>query len=349
MENKITFLFILAILLASCTRESSNTLRKCADIHQQNIGTAVSNSFFVVFPDSTYKRLLKTEFNTLVGENVMKPFAIEPERGKFVFARPDKLAIFAHENGMKMRGHCLVWHKQIPDWMNNDKFSKEELLSILKEYITTVVVHFKGKVFAWDVVNEAVDVKEEDHFRQTVWTKVIGPEFIDSAFVWAHQADPSVLLFYNDYDAEGMNAKSDAVYELVKGMKNRGIPISGVGLQCHFHLGEINFEGVKTNMQRLKNLGLQTQITELDISIDKGKESPETLQKQAEAYGKMAQLWIEDENCTAFMVWGLTDKYSWIPQFSKDERGTALLFDKDFKKKPAYDKILSQLENIFNN
>ena len=341
--------FCLLLLLSACATKAPDTLRKYTSEQHMNFGMAVHNSFFSEAGDSEYKQVLKTEFNTLVAENSTKPYAIEPVRGEFEFNKADQLVDFARENGMKMRGHCLVWHKQIPEWMNNDQFSKEELLSILKEYITTVVDHFKGEIFAWDVVNEAIDENEEDHFRQTIWTKVIGPEFIDSAFVWAHQADPSALLFYNDYDAENMNKKSDAIYELVKGLKSRGVPINGVGLQCHFQLGKIDFDGIKENMQRLENLGLQTQITELDISIDKGNESPEVLQKQAEAYGKMAQLWIDDKNCTAFIIWGLTDKYSWIPQFSKNERGSALLYDENFNRKPAYNQILQQLKSYSFN
>jgi len=345
MNYRVPLFIILVFGIVSCAKQSSDTLRECADQQNLNLGMAVHNRFFNQPVNSKYQQLLKNECNTVVAENAMKPYALEPERGKFRFSQADKLVNFAQENGMKIRGHCLVWHKQIPRWMNNEQLSREELLSVLKEYITTVVSHFKGKVFAWDVVNEAIDTEEPDHFRKTVWLNVIGPAFIDSAFVWAHRADPSALLFYNDYEAENMNEKSNAVYNLVKGMKERGIPIDGVGLQCHFRLGEIDFAGIKANMQRLAELGVQTQITELDISIDTGKESQETLKEQAESYGKMAKLWLDDENCTAFVVWGLSDQYSWIPEFSKNERGTALLFDKNFKKKPACDEILNLLKN----
>ena len=335
---------ILAIWMTSCAKQTPDTLRKYADRRQLHLGVAVHNSFFPGPDDSRYKQVLKSEFNTVVAENATKPYALEPERGSFNFSQADQLNNFAQKNGMEMRGHCLVWHQQIPEWMNNDRFSREELLSVLKEYITTVVSHFKGKIFAWDVVNEAIDEKEADHFRRSIWMKVIGPAYIDSSFVWAHQADPAALLFYNDYDVEWINEKSDAVYELVKGLKNRGVPINGIGLQCHFQLGKIDFEGIRENMQRLAALGLQTQITELDISIDGGKESRETLQEQAEAYGRMTRLWLDDENCTAFMVWGLSDNYSWIPQFSNNTRGTALLFDANFNRKPAYDQVLQELE-----
>lgn len=343
----ISLLIIMSLGQTSCKKkdiDDKGTLREYADKIDRNIGVAVYNRFFMDSTNVQYTKILKDEFNTVVAENAMKPYMMEPKRGTFVFSRADKLAKFAGENGMKMRGHCLVWHNQIPDWMNNDQLSKEELLSIMKKYITTVVGHLKGKVYAWDVVNEAINVNEPDHYRKSVWMKVIGPEYIDSAFVWAHQADPNALLFYNDYDAENMNAKSDAVYKLVKNLKNRGVPINGVGLQCHFQLGKIDFDGIKKNMQRLKDLDLQTQITELDISIDAGKENAQTLQQQAAAYGKLAKLWLEDTNCTAFMIWGVSDQYSWIPGFSKNKRGVPLLWDKDFNKKPAWYQVLNQLK-----
>ena len=344
--NHLIFIVAIAALGVSlCSGQSPDPLRKYADQRQINIGVAVHNSFFTNPLNGQYKKLLKKEFNTLVAENAMKPYVLEPEQGKFSFSRADKLIDFARENGMKVRGHCLVWHKQIPGWMTNDQLSCEKLLAILKEYITTVAGHFKGKVFAWDVVNEAIDEKEADHFRRSVWMNVIGPAYIDSAFVWARQADQDALLFYNDYDAEWINEKSNAVYELVKGLKKRGIPIDGVGLQCHFQLGKIDFEGISENMQRLEKLGLQTQITELDISIDTGKESQETLNEQAASYGKMTKRWLDDKNCTAFIIWGLSDQYSWIPGFSKNERGTALLFDTGFNRKPAWNQVLKQLRS----
>lgn len=227
--------------------------------------------------------------------------------------------------------------------MNNNQLSREELFAILKEYITTVVTHFKGRIFAFDIVNEATDENEPDLFRKTVWEKVLGPEFIDSAFVWAHQADPSALLFYNDFNSEDMGKKSNAVFNLVKGMKERNIPINGVGLQCHFQLGKINFAGMKTNMNRIAGLGLQTQFTELDISIPADQFTKENFEKQASEYGQVMSLFLNDKNCTAFMLWGLTDKFSWIPGFSENKRGDALIFSEDYGKKPAYFSILNLL------
>jgi endo-1,4-beta-xylanase len=295
--------------------------------------------------DDPYKSLLKKEFNTVVAENAMKPVSLAAERGKFEFKNADSLVAFARANGMKVRGHCLVWHQQIPAWMNNDQLSREELFNIMKEYITTVVTHFKGKIFAWDVVNEAINEKEADAYRNTVWKKVLGPAYIDSAFVWAHRADPSALLIYNDYDIEDMGRKSNAVFDLVKGMKARHIPIDGVGLQCHFQLGRINPVEMKANMDRIAGLGLQTQITELDIAVPSDQYTKENFEKQAEEYGQVMTLFLQDKNCSSLMLWGLTDRFSWIPGFSKNKRGGALIFAEDYGKKPAYHTFLKLLKN----
>lgn len=341
----VFFLSFFLIMFSVNHAKAQETLREYADSIHFHIGTAVHRNFFSASEDDPYVQLLKSEFNTVVAENVMKPEFLEPVRGKFTFGLADQLVRFAEQNNMKVRGHCLVWHKQIPKWMNNDSLSREQMLKILKNYITTVVSHFKGKIMTWDVLNEAIDVKEKNNLRKTVWLKTIGPDYIDSVFVWAHRADPSAKLFYNDYDAEGMNKKSNAVYQLVKNLKKKGIPINGVGLQCHFHLGEIDFNGIKQNMQRLAKLGLQTQITECDISMPLHQETKENLDKQAKAYGKLLNICLHNKNCTAFMVWGFTDRYSWIPRFSNNTRGHALLFDKNYKKKPAFFEVLDVLKN----
>ncbi len=341
-SNLLIFLFLFSALSMS----GQGTLRESADKLNKHIGVAVSSQFFSFPADHPYKTLLKTEFNMVVAENSMKPANIEPVRGQFAFAYADSLLSFAETNGMKVRGHCLVWHQQIPKWMNNDQLSREELSAILKEYITTVVTHFKGRIYAWDVVNEAIDEKEPDTYRKTVWYKVLGPSCIDSAFVWAHRADPSAILIYNDYGGEEMNAKSNAVFNLVKGMKERKIPVSGVGLQCHFQLGKLNADEMKKNMQRIAKLGLQTQITELDIAIPSDQFTKENAEKQAEEYKQVMSLFVNDKNCTCFMLWGLTDKFSWIPGFSKGKRGNALIFADDYSKKPAYNSMFNLLKKM---
>lgn len=342
MKNSVILIFLL--LFSALSMSGQGTLRESAGKLNKHIGVAVSNQFFRLPNDHPYKSLLKNEFNMVVAENAMKPVAIEPVRGQFTFSNADSLLSFAEANGMKARGHCLVWHQQIPQWMNNDQLSREELSAILKEYITTVVTHFKGRIYAWDVVNEAINEKETDTYRKTVWYKVLGPAYIDSAFVWAHRADPTALLIYNDYGIEDMRSKSNAVFNLVKGMKERNIPINGVGLQCHFQLGKIHVAEMKQNMERIAGLSLETQITELDIAIPSDQFTKENAGKQAEEYQQVMSLFLNDKNCTCFMLWGLTDQFSWIPGFSQNKRGKALIFDEGYGKKPAYFSISTLIE-----
>lgn len=345
MKSITHIFFILLVFISACNVSAQDgTIRNSADKLHKNIGVAVSNKFFT-FPDNhEYKTILKSEFNILVAENAMKPSSIESVRGEFNFSKPDSLIAFAIANNMKVRGHCLVISRPISNWMDNEQMTREELFAILKEYITTVVSHYKGKIYAWDVVNEAINIKETDGYRKTIWYNVLGPQYIDSAFVWAHQADPNALLFYNDNSGETLGGKSDAIFNLVKGLKDRNIPIDGVGLQCHFKLGQTNFEEMKKNMDRIAAIGLQTQITELDISIPQSMFNEDSYKKQAEEYKQIVSLFLNDKNCTCLLFWGLTDGFSWIPKKSKNTRGKGLILSEDYSKKPAYYSILNLLQ-----
>jgi len=204
-----------------------------------------------------------------------------------------------------------------------------------------VVGRYKGRIFAWDVVNEALD--EEGELRDTIWLRMIGPEYIEMAFRWAHEADPDALLFYNDYACEDMGCKSDAVYALVQELQEKGVPIHGVGLQMHVQLGiEPPLASVERNLERLGALGLQVHITEMDVRVR--DTNPDTLERQAAIYGQSLQVCLDAESCTAFVVWGFTDRHSWIPSVFEGW-GNALIFDDQYTPKPAYEemrKLLAQ-------
>jgi endo-1,4-beta-xylanase len=214
-------------------------------------------------------------------------------------------------------------------------------MEVLREHITTVVGRYKGRIVAWDVVNEAVEQNGE--LRDTVWLRVIGPEYIELAFRWAHEADPDALLFYNDYSAETMNRKSNAVYALVQDLLEKGVPIHGVGFQMHVELGGApSLRAVQRNMERLGALGLEVQITEMDVRLRDTK--AQTLERQAEIYGDTLQLCLDEPSCTAFVMWGFADCHSWIPSSFKGW-GDALVFDGDYAPKPAYDRLCDVLGN----
>jgi endo-1,4-beta-xylanase len=301
------------------------------------IGAAVERSLLDI-PDYAYT--LKQEFNILTTENALKFGPVHPNPDVYSFSDADYIISFAESHGMKVRGHTLVWHQQLPAWITQGKYSREEWINILHEHIMTVVGRYKGRIYAWDVVNEAIN--DNGTLRDNIWLRNIGPEYIELAFRWVHEADPQALLFYNDYGAEGLGVKSDAVYNLVKSLLERGVPIHGVGLQMHVSLeNPPNPQEVAANIKRLNNLGLIVHITEMDVRI---KTPPKwaDLVRQAEIYYSILKACLSADNCEAFVMWGFTDKYSWIPSYFGGY-GSALIFDESYGPKPAYYYIAKAL------
>lgn len=318
------------------------TLRSLAQARHFFLGTAVSMN--ALGHDKQYASVLGREFNMVTPENVMKFDATNPQPGVFTFAQADALVAFARAHGMQVRGHNLIWHRALPHWVTQGTFSRTQLLAIMKEHITTVVAHYRGQVNIWDVVNEAID--ENGALRSTLWKNVIGPEYIDLAFRWAHEANPQAHLFYNDYAAEGLGVKADAVYQLVKGMVQRGVPIYGVGLQMHTSIvSPPVVADVRANMQRLAALGLKVEITEMDVQIQKDpRPLAQRLQAQAQLYHDVLALCLSLAPCEAFVMWGFTDRYTWIPS-ATGNADEPLIFDDRYQPKPAYKALLQALLN----
>ncbi len=294
------------------------------------------------FDDAEYAGVLRREFGMMTPENAMKFGPLRPTRHAFDFEAADALVDFAAAHDMAVRGHTLVWHNQLPEWLTDTSeaaWSREQLVEILEEHVATVVEHYRGKVVAWDVVNEAV---EEDALRDNIWLRTIGPEYIAMAFEAAHEADPEALLFYNDYGAEGLGPKSDAVYALVEGLVEDGVPIHGVGFQMHVSTEWApSAQDVAANMKRLADLGLEGHITEMDVRMPLPP-TEEKLSQQARVYERMLNVCLDASNCSAFVTWGVTDRYSWIPDVFEGE-GAALLFDEQYAPKPAYDALQNAL------
>lgn len=319
--------------------EEPTPLRGWADEHNLHIGTAVGMQPFN--SDEEYTEVLAEEFNMLTAENAMKWNPLRPNRDAFNFNNADALVDFAEDNEMAVRGHTLVWHSQLPGWLTNGTWSREELIDILDEHITTVVERYAGQVQAWDVVNEAID--DNGNLRQNIWLDTIGEEYIALAFEMAHAADPDAQLYYNDYNIAGSNAKSDAVYALVSDLIDDGVPIDGVGFQAHLstEYGAPSASDLAANMQRFGDLGLQVAITELDVRIPLPASSQE-LSEQADIYRRMLNACLDATNCSTFTMWGFTDRYSWVPDTFEGE-GAALIFDEEYTPKPAYDALQEAL------
>jgi endo-1,4-beta-xylanase len=302
------------------------------------IGAAVAHPPLTGEP--LYGETLAREFSSFTPENEMKWSFIHPQQSQYDFDRVDALVAFAASNNMVVHGHTLVWHNQNPEWLVSGGFSRSQMIDILRDHVHTVVGRYAGRYLtSWDVVNEAVN--DDGTLRQTVWLDRIGPEYIDLAFQFANQADPAARLIYNDYENEGVNAKSTAIYTLVAGMRGRGVPIHGVGFQLHITTAGIDVQSVVQNMQRFAALGLDVYVTELDVRTGLPA-TPGALATQAGVYRDVLNACLGQRACKQFHMWGFTDAHSWIPG-SYPGFGAALPFDEHYQSKPAYDAISERL------
>ena len=350
------------------------SLREAAQASGLLIGTAVRPP---ALSEPAYASTLAREFNMVEPEDALKWEVVHPERESYDFSQADQIVDFAARHGMKVRGHTLVWHRQNPKWLTEGKYTSGELAEILEKHIKTVVGHYRGKIFAWDVVNEAFDELHPGELRSTIWRDQPGIaiassyepratsnpgrselearsskqsySYIERCFRWAHEADPQALLFYNEAEAETMNPKSDAIYAMVRDFRQRGVPIDGVGLQMHIANLHADVASIAANIQRFTALGVQVHITEMDVALPvdaEGNARAEDLQLQADIYRQIATACVSHPGCTAIQTWGFTDKYSWIGSHSKKTQGAALLFDRNYQAKPAYDALRGALEQV---
>ncbi len=334
----------------------AQSLREQADGHGILVGTAVNPALFA---EASYASTLAREFNMVEPENAMKWAAIRPAQDQLNFGPGDKVVAFAQAHKMKVRGHCLLWSEHNPAWLTKGSFTAEQLSKLLQEHITAVMRHYSGNVFAWDVVNEAFLANGK--IEPSIWydgpgigLAGKGTAYIEQAFRWARTADSKALLFYNDYDTEGLNAKSDAVYAMVKDFKKRGVPIDGVGIQAHIFNSDMKeISSLSANLARLTALGVQVHITEMDVALPLDTNGvlldQKGLARQADIYRFFARACVQQPGCTAFQTWGFTDKYSWIPGYTKGAKGKALLFDQFYAPKPAYNALLEALQEPAQN
>lgn len=296
--------------------------------------------------------VIKRNFNSLTAENVMKPALIHPEENRYFWDDADKIVAFAEANGLKVRGHTLCWHGQTGAWMFVDSLgkpaSKELALKRLKDHITTVVSHFKGKIYAWDVLNEVITDSDtaKSPLRQTPWLKICGEEYIAKIFQWAHEADPDAVLVYNDYNSENPG-KRDRIYNLIKKLRDEGVPVDAIGLQGHWNIGNPTEQNLRDAIDKFASLGVKLQITELDVSIYNSRTdtigigfTPEREQKQIDLYKMAFKVFREKKDViTGVTFWNLSDMGSWL-----DRRGPGkaypLLLDEKLKPKKAFWEVV---------
>ncbi|WP_127503760.1 endo-1,4-beta-xylanase [Actinoplanes solisilvae] len=312
-------------LTVASTADAATTLGASAAATGRYFGTAVAA---YKLSDSTYSNILNTEFNSVTPENEMKWDATEPSQGNFTYSSADQIVNRARAQGMKVRGHALAWHQQQPGWTSN--LSGTALRNAMLNHVTQVATYYRGKIDSWDVVNEAFadgggGGRRDSNLQRT------GNDWIEAAFRAARTADPAAKLCYNDYNTDGQNAKSNAVYAMVQDFKSRGVPIDCVGFQSHFNAQSPLPSDYQANLQRFANLGVDVQITELDIE---GSGST-----QANSYASAVRACLAVTRCNGITVWGIRDSDSWRAS------GTPLLFDNSGNKKAAYTSALAALNN----
>jgi endo-1,4-beta-xylanase len=301
------------------------------------VGAAVKSS---LLSDARYAGVLGRHFSYLTAEFEMKWDAIERTRGSEDFRAGDAIVSYGQANGMQIKGHALIWHGSMPGWLS--ALPAADFRAAFEAHIRSVGEHFRGRVIAWDVVNEAI-ADDSSGLRDTVFRQKLGDQYIADAFRLARQADPQALLFYNDYGGEGLTAKSDRIYSLVQSLRAQGVPIDGVGLQMHITASSPPSEAsIAANMRRLVALGLSVNISEMDVRIrDLPGTTPARLDVQKSVYKSIVGVCAAEPRCDGVTFWGFTDAYSWIDaQFGADD---PLLFDEQYAVKPAYYGVLDAL------
>jgi len=312
------------------------------DVYQNNFKMGVAIPYKVLI-NPLEMEMVEKHFNSITAENEMKPESLLTGLGQYKFSVADEYVNFAQEKGIGVRGHTLVWHSQTPFWFFEDEegnlVSKEVLLERMEKYIHDVVGHFAGKVYAWDVVNEAIDPHQPDGFRRSKWYEIIGPEYIEYAFRFAHEADPNAKLFYNDYNTFE-SKKMKFIYNTICDLKQKGIPVDGIGMQLHIGIGT-NLKQVEKAIALFSSIpGIEIHATEIDMSIyaDQSSNFDSPPYKALVTQGKKFEELFEilkryDDTVTNVTFWGLKDDYSWKSQTRND---WPLLFDKDYQSKYAY-------------
>ncbi|MFP5363769.1 MAG: endo-1,4-beta-xylanase [Thermoleophilia bacterium] len=301
-------------------------MRDLAKARGMELGTAVRGD--ALGRNRAYRQTVAAQFSTVTPENEMKWYAIEPERGEYSFDAADEIVQRAREADQKVRGHTLVWHAQLPDWVK--RLGADELRQATREHIRRVIAHYEDDVGVWDVVNEPV--RDDGGLRNSVFMRRLGEAYIADAFRTARVADADAKLYLNEIGAEGVNAKSNRLYEIVRGLRAQGVPIDGVGFQVHANLDGLPGDFV-ANMRRFRALGLDIAITEADVGIPMPPDESK-LRAQARIYEQIVRSCLAVD-CRSLTFWGFTDGRSWISE-TQAGMGAATLLDEDLQPKPAF-------------
>ncbi|HET7826329.1 MAG TPA: endo-1,4-beta-xylanase [Anaeromyxobacter sp.] len=297
------------------------------------LGAAVNHAHLWDAAEPAYEATFARAFDSLTPEYELKVDQLLPQPGAWDFSVADRLLAYAESHGKELRGHTLVWHRALPAWMLARSWTRDDLLAFLKSYVATVVGRYRGRIAEWDVVNEAFE--DDGTWRRSLWYDVIGPDYVEQAFRFAREADPAARLFYNDYGAERVNAKSDAVLALAARLRGAGLA-DGVGFQAHLAADGYPTEAdLSANLARFADAGLEVAITELDVSLASAAGTlDDRLRLQASIYAGVAAACRAQPACRRITVWGVTDKYGWL-----GAGALPLPFDASYAEKPAWSAL----------
>jgi endo-1,4-beta-xylanase len=362
LKTSVAPLLLLAFIVSGVFNSFSQSIQKkekdkgLKDYYKDyfTMGVAVSPQAL----KTEEAKLILKHFQSVTAENAMKMGRIHPVENRFVWKDADEIVNFAEQNKLKIRGHVLCWHQQTPKWLFTDStgndVSKEVLLKRLKDHITEVVTRYKGKIYAWDVVNEVIADEDDKFYRDSPWLRICGEEFITKAFEYAHQADPQAVLFYNDYNSE-QPIKSQKIFNLVQQLKRNGVPIHGLGLQGHWNIYDDTEKDIRDALHRYTSLGVDIQITELDVSIYPSEGTPrpkkegesdaftkELEEKQIDFY-KMAFKVLRDyeKSISGVTFWNISDRQTWLDFHPvRGRKNYPLLFDANLQPKKAYWEVV---------
>lgn len=322
-----------AFLLPATSAEASAPLRTHAAARSKFIGAALATS--PLSNETSYRNIAATEFNQVTAENVMKWDTVQPSQGQFNFSGADAIVNFATQNNQQVHGHTLVWHSQTPGWVQG--LSASAMRTAMQNHISQLVGRYASNatVVSWDVVNEIFD--DNGGWRSSFWYNTLGQSFVADAFRAARAADPNARLCINDYNVEGINAKSTAMYNLVSSLRQQGVPVDCVGFQGHLAIQYGFPSDIQQNMQRFADLGVQVRVTELDVRMQMPRSSSKDT-TQATYYRNVINACNAVTACAGVTIWGFTDKYSWVPDTFSGE-GAALIYDENYQQKPSYTAV----------
>lgn len=345
--KKILYITILFLTCIGCKK---STYDYCSDetslykIAKYPIGYAIDYSTLI--SDGNYEKIAIQQFNSVTAENTFKAENLAPYLGVYDFREADSIVAFAKRNNQRVHGHTLIWHQQIPNWIKEFNGTSNDWELLYKTYIQTVVLHFKDKVAAWDVVNEAFN--EDGTLRSSIWKEKLGNTYIEKAFKYVQEVDNNVLLFYNDYNLESNSTKRNAVIQLLNNLKLKGIKVNGIGMQMHVSIVSPEMSQIATAIKQVTDNHYQLHLSELDVSVNPNSNdillTNNLANKQASLLAGVVQLYnqIETKYQYGITFWGITDRYSWIRSYY-NRIDFPLLYDDNYLPKPTYCAVKNHL------